>query len=271
MIEEIDARKEKLKTLLTYGSMAGAALIAGVFYMLLIQTAVAIVAAGVAAVAGFSIVSFAPWVALKITNAKYRAIDAERVSHIQKVQATAALNPIETMQNLLMQKNKAFAVFKTSVENAITARDTFKLKCEKFAKKYPARAPEFQKQLDNMAKMVELKKVALRDAQQTLEDGALKLEEMQAYWEMSKDAQELNRAAGMDTGDVFEKLKADTACDAVFESMSRAFAQLEVAASLEVNSDDNSAPAAVQLSYTEPTVLEIDTFATQEKVKRGVV
>jgi hypothetical protein len=54
---------------------------------------------------------------------------------------------------------------------------------------------------------------------------------------MSQAAQAANAAAGMDTGDQFERLKADTACDAVFESMNRAFAELEVAASLAVDDD----------------------------------
>lgn len=55
---------------------------------------------------------------------------------------------------------------------------------------------------------------------------------MKAYYEMSQAAQEANRAAGMDTGDIYQQLKLDTACDAVFESVNRAFAELEVAATL---------------------------------------
>lgn len=263
MIEEIQERKEKLKKWLTVGSLAAIGLLVSPIIFLTIQGLVGLAIAGAV---GFTLVSFAPWAALKISNAKYRAIEAEKISHLQKVQESAAANPIETMQNLLQQKRVAFEKFKASVETAITARDTFKQKCEKFAKKYPARAAEFQKQLDNMIKMVDMKKTALKDAQQSLEDGALKLEEMQAYWEMSKDAQELNRAAGMDTGDVFEKLKADTACDAVFESMTRAFAQLEVAASLEMDSDDKVGQPNAQLGYNEQNIIDVSS----SKVKVSV-
>jgi hypothetical protein len=52
----------------------------------------------------------------------------------------------------------------------------------------------------------------------------------------------------MDTGDLYEKLKADTAVDAVFESMNKAFAQLEVEAALD------DAPA---ISYNKAETLEI--------------
>ena len=158
-------------------------------------------------------------------------------------------------------------MFKLSVEQAATARSNFKLKVEKFKERYPARAPEFESQLARMTDLVERKKKALSEAKKSLEDGDMKLEEMKAYYEMSKDAIEANRAAGMDTGDAFEKLKADTACDAVFESMNLAFAQLEVAASLDVDEVDKPAQPAAQLGHSEPIVLEVPVHQTQ-KVSR---
>ena len=179
----------------------------------------------------------------------------------------AAENPIETLTNLLIQKKKAFNDFKLAVEQAVTARDNFKSKVEKFSQKYPARAPEFQRQLERMTDLVARKKTALAEAKKSLEDGDMKLEEMKAYWEMSKDAIEANRAAGMDTGDAFEKLKADTACDSVFESMNAAFAQLEVAAALEDDSVDNSNQGVAQLSHSEPVVINAQVHETQ-KVSR---
>ena len=220
---------------------------------------------GVAAAVGFTLVQLAPWFALKVANWKYRLVDAEKVDNIKKIAAAAEENPIETLTNLLMQKKQAFKAFEASVTQAATARDNFKLKVDKFSQTYPARAPEFQKQLARMADLVERKKVALKDAKQSLNDGEMKLEEMKAYYEMSKDAIEANRAAGMDTGDAFEKLKADTACDAVFESMNTAFAQLEVAAALEV--DDKSSTGVAQLEHSQPVVLEVPVKQTQ-KVSR---
>ena len=99
-----------------------------------------------------------------------------------------------------------------------------------------------------------------------LEEGHNKLDEMKAYWDMSQAAQDANKAAGMDTGDQFERLKADTAVDAVFESMNRAFAELEVAAALDVNSDDKPDSSVAQLGVSEPVVLNVSARETQ-KVK----
>jgi molybdopterin converting factor small subunit len=261
---DVIAKRDRLKTWCSIGALGVVGLVVAPFIFVAIG---GLVGLAVAAAIGFTLVQLAPWFSLKIANWKYRLIDAEKVSHIKEVVGAASDNPIETLTALLIAKKAAFQVFKASVEQAVTARSNFKTKVEKFKERYPARAPEFEAQLARMTDLVERKKVALNDAKQSLADGDMKLEEMQAYYEMSKDAIEANRAAGMDTGDAFEKLKADTACDAVFESMNMAFAQLEVAAALDVDEDDKPAPSVAQLAHSEPIVLDVKVRETQ-KVSR---
>lgn len=266
-IEELDAKKAKLKKWATVGGIGAIGLIVSPFVFLAIG---GIVGLAVAAATGFLLVSFAPVFATMVTNVKYRALDAEKVRHIEKISAAANANPIETLHALLIAKKAAFVEFRTSVEQAAAARDNFKGKVVKFKEKYPARAPEFEAQLARVTDLVTRKKKALGEAQQSLADGDMKLEEMKAYYEMSKDAIEANRAAGMDTGDAFEKLKADTACDAVFESMNLAFAQLEVAAALDVNPDDTTAKPAVQLTHSDANVLDINSLTVRNTQKVNV-
>lgn len=175
----------------------------------------------IASAIGLAVVSFSPYIAMKFANWKVAAIKKE-----------AGENPIETMENLLAAKQRAFQEFRNNVTQSIAARDTFRDKCREFGRKYPARAAEFQTQLERMTKLVDQKQTALKEAAVQLELGEHKLTEMRAYWDMSQTAIKLNKAAGMDTGDLYERLKADTAVDAVFTSMNTAFAELEVAASL---------------------------------------
>lgn len=260
--EVLEEKKKSLKKWATIGGMGVAIVLSPILFLLMASGIGLIIAAAI----GFVAIQLAPWFALKVANWKYRLEDAEKVSHIKKVTAAAEANPIETLTALLAAKNKAFLVFKAAVEQAVTARSNFKTKVEKFKLKYPARAAEFEAQLARMTDLVERKKRALNEAQQSLEDGAMKLEEMKAYYEMSKDAIEANRAAGMDTGDAFEKLKADTACDAVFESMNAAFAQLEVASALDVDEVAQPAPATAQLGHSEPVVLDVQTSKVRESV-----
>ncbi len=252
-------KRDRMKKWLSVAALGVVGLAVSPFILMSIG---GLIGLGIAAAVGFTLIQLAPWFALKIANLKYRLNDAEKVEHIKKVTYAAAENPIETLTALLIAKNHAFDEFKINVEVTIAARDTFKNKIDKFAQKYPARATEFQTQYKRMADLVEKKKSALQDAKKSLEDGSLKLEEMKAYWEMSKDAISLNKAAGMDTGDAFEKLKADTACDAVFESMNTAFAQLEVAAALEIT-ETQTQPAA-QLTQSEPTILNVPVREVQK-------
>lgn len=216
---DINERKARIQKWASVGLIALVGLAVSPIIFLAIK---GIIGLAIAAVVGLTVVTFTPYVSMKLANWRVKAIMHE-----------AGENPIETMMNLLAAKRQAFNQFKANVEDATAARDTFKTKCLAFAKKYPERADEFNKQLQMMSVLVERKKDALVDAQASLEEGQIKLEEMKAYWDMSQAAQQANLAAGMDTGDLYEKLKADTAVDAVFTSMNRAFAQLEVAAALE--------------------------------------
>lgn len=260
VIEKRDILAKRLK----YIAVPVVGFAAAPFVMLAIGGAIGgLIAAGIGVLA----VNLAPWFSLKVANLRYRLVEAEKVSHIKKVTEHAAENPIETLTNLLAEKRQAFVVFEQSVTQAVTARENFKTKVERFKEKWPHRAAEFETQLKRMTDRVQQKKVALRDAQTSLEQGDLKLEEMRAYYEMSKDLIEANRAAGMDTGDAFEKLKADTACDAVFSKMNSAFAQLEVAAALEDDPVDNAPATTAQLGHSVPVTLDVTTTETQ-KVSR---
>jgi phage shock protein A len=219
----VEQKRAKYNNIFKVGLIAIVAFIVAPIIFTVITGMVGLIAA---AVIGLVAVNATPWLSMKLANWKIKSIVAE-----------AKENPIETLTNLLIEKRKAFGEFKTRVTDAVTARNTFTEKCNKFAVKYPNRAPEFKKQLESMTGNVDKMKVALDAAQDSITDGEHKLEEMKAYWEMSEAAIAANRAAGMDIGDVYSKLKADTACDAVFENMNRAFAEMEVASSLQIEND----------------------------------
>lgn len=224
-------RKEKIRKWTSLGLVLLAGLIVSPVIFLAIK---GIIGLAIAGVVGLSVVTFAPVLGMKFANMRVKAIMAE-----------ASENPIETMINLLTAKKQAYVTFRENVETAATAEKEFGMKCARFAQKYPARASEFNTQLSAMRTLVQRKFKALSEAKTSIELAEDKLVEMQAYWEMSQAAQAANKAAGMETGDLYEKLKADTAVDAVFESVNRAFAQLEVAAALDENSGIEYNPSEV--------------------------
>jgi hypothetical protein len=215
----ITERKTKIQRYASVGLVALAALVVSPIIFLIIK---GVIGLAIAAVVGVAIATTTPVISMKFANWRVRAITNE-----------ARENPIETLTNLIQAKQRALNVFEESVVEAVTARADFAIKCSNFSIQYPHRAAEFSKQLESMTIAVDKMKQALSEARDSLVDGNNKLTEMRAYWDMSQAAQVANKATGMDTGDMYEKLKLDTAVDAVYESMNRAFAQLEVAAVLD--------------------------------------
>jgi hypothetical protein len=55
----------------------------------------------------------------------------------------------------------------------------------------------------------------------------VKIQKMQALWEMSQEAQRMNKIAGKNDDDIFEKIRADVRMDSVHESVNLAFSELE--------------------------------------------
>lgn len=249
---DLKQRFNQLDTRAKWGiGIIGAVIVSPIVYTAAVSVISAAAAVAVAGVVGLAIIHGAPVVSMKFANWKIKGIVSE-----------AQENPIETMVNLLANGQEAFATLKSNVIDSVTARDNFKTKAEQFAKKYPERAAEFNEKITMMNDRVEKKKQALNDAKRALDVGQDKLDEMRAYWDMSQALQAANKVVGLDNGDQFAKLKADTAVDAVFDSMNKAFAQMEVAASLDIESVDK--PDA--LPYNASNVIEITPVTSKVKV-----
>ena len=196
------------------------------FIFMMVQGIAGLIVAGFL---GLLAVNLAPVLSMKLANWKVKGIVSE-----------ARENPIETLTNLLLEKREAFRKFTEAVINQVSSLKTFERKSNEFAKTYPARAGEFQAQVEAMRTMVEKQQQALEAAKEAIYQGEQKLTEMTAFWEMSQIAQAANKTANMNNGDQFEQLKLNTSFDAVFNSVNLAFAQMEVAARLETPAIENS-------------------------------
>lgn len=227
-------------------AVAAALIVSPVIFMV-IQ---GIVGLAIAAALGLVIVNAAPIMSMKLANWKIKEIVSE-----------AKQNPIETLENLIIAKEQALKEFVKEVESAVAARNVFETKCNQFVKMYPARAKEFDTQLDAINIAVEQKKKALNMAKESINNAKEKLKECKAYYEMSIAVQNANAAMKMDTGDIYEQLKADTAIDSVMAHVSKTFGELEVAASMGTQGDN------LQLSNSPSPTLEISTANIKNTVK----
>lgn len=211
----IELKKQRLQKWATVGLVALAALIVSPVIFMVIKGLVGFV---VAAVIGLAIVMFTPVIAMKFANWRLQAIKAE-----------SRANPIETLQNQYMEKRQALAKFLDSITAFSTEVKNFEDKVSEFKRKFPDEAPRFQEQLATMKKLLDFRKSRFKQAKAELDLFDSAIQRAEAMWNMSQAAQEMNKLAGMQTGDPFEKIKQDAAIDSVYSSMNKAFADLETA------------------------------------------
>ena len=242
-MNQIDIKRISYDKWFKIGIIAIVVGIVSPFIFLVVKGIAGLIAAGVL---GLVAVNFAPVLSMKLANWKVKGIVHE-----------ATVSPIETLTNLLLEKREAFRKFTEAVINQVSSLKTFERKSNEFAKTYPARAGEFQAQVEAMRTMVEKQQQALEAAKEAIYQGEQKLTEMSAYWEMSQIAQAANKTANMNTGDQFEQLKMDTSYNSVFDSVNLAFAQMEVAARLET-------PA---LGMSQPNMVISNIINVNAKVK----
>ncbi len=221
---EAELKKEQLVKMIKYGLIGlFCAVIAPVAWLAVTGIAGMMAAVGIAAV-GYNL---APVVALKLSNFKYRALDAEKVKHIEKVQQAASENPIETA----VTQSQAFKERGRKQLEAITAYGTevnnFETMTQTFAKKYPEAAPRYRQQLSVMQQALKFKQDKYSELQVSITLMDEQIEYLRANWKMSQALQKANALAGMDSEDPMAQLKTDAAIDAVVNSINRAFAEMD--------------------------------------------
>lgn len=260
-VAEKALQKEKLTKLAKYGVIGLAGLL---FAPIAFMTIGGMIGLGVAAIVAYIGYSMAPVVAVKIANAKYRALDAERVDHIAKVQTAAAENPIETLIIQSQQKRDASDKFKLSITTFRTEVKNFEDQLKTFAREYPEDVDRFKNQLEAMNKLLAFRESRYKQLQVELDNFDEAIKRAQAMWKMSQAAQKMNKMAGMEVGDQFEKIKADSAINSVMTSMNRAFSEMETA--LLDNKEVQQAVLAVENNESPALIADSQTITSKVTV-----
>ena len=257
-MNEVELKKQQMVRVVKFGLMGlFCVVIAPLAWMAVTGIAGMLIAGGLAVVG----VNLAPVLALKASNLKYRALDAERVGHIEKVADAASANPIETLIQQSMEKRQASDAFKQAITIFRTEVKNFSDQIAGFAKEYPDDVARFQTQQDAMAKLLKFREDRYKQLQVELDNFDSAIKRAQAMWKMSQAAQKMNKLAGMELGDPFEKIKADSAINSVMTSMNKAFAEMETALM-----DNKEVQQAQRIENSPSPVLTIDSTVTQKVV-----
>lgn len=210
---DIETRKRRIATGVKWGLGLVAAAILGPLAYLAIK---GIVGLAVALLLGAAVINFAPVVGMKFANWKLKAIKGE-----------AMRSPIETMQNVFLEKEEALAAFLKRIEDFATEVANFTDKLDSFKAQFPGEAHKFQSTLDGMTRLLEVRRHKYAESQTRLQAFSGEIKKADAIWKMGLAAQAMTRAAGMTEDDFLQRLKTETAIDSVQSQLNRAMAELE--------------------------------------------
>lgn len=223
---EDEVQKQKFITIAKWGiTIVAIAVIAPVAW-LAVSGMVGLALAGGIGLIG---INAAPVIALKLANAKYRVMDAERVEHLEKVQAAAAENPIETIQLSYNGRVQDAAKFADSITEFRTEIKNYEGTVKEFEAEYPDDAAAGREQLLFMRENLKDREARYASVQAELANLASTIKKMRALWKLAMATQKMNKLAGMNTGDEFARIKNEAAVDSVMSNVNKAFAQMETA------------------------------------------
>lgn len=233
---------KKLKTALAWGiGLLGLAVAAPAIWMA-VSGLIGLAVAGAIVAAGTAVVGMAPLAASWLANMKLKGI-----------KFIASKNPVEQLQNIFIERKQALIEFGRRITDFATQVRQFEDKMRVFATQYPTEAPKFKAQLDAMYQLMQLRKERFAEVSKQLDAFELEVKKADAIWQMSQAAAELNKAAGMESDDIFAKIKAETAVESIQLSLNRSFAELELAL-MEESQAKPAAPSASPLSQPQPTL-----------------
>lgn len=212
-----EQRKQRTELVIKVVGLLGVCLILGPLATTLAAGGMALAGLIVGAAALFTVVKFIPWFALKIGNARLKAIKAE-----------AAKNPVETLQNDYQKRTTALGEFRQKIVNFSAEVKNFADKLVDFNKKFPAEAPKFKEQLSKMKQLLDLRQKKYQQAQDNLAAYELEIQKAGAIWDMGQAAAKMNEAAGMTEEDFLQKIQVETALNSITTNLNEAFADLEI-------------------------------------------
>jgi len=213
-----EQRKQRTELIVKIVGLLGVCLVLGPLAGT-IAAGLGALAALLVGVAGIFVVwKFIPWFALKIGNARLKAIKAE-----------AMKNPVETLQNQLVEKRKSLDSFKENIRVFAAQVLSFSDEVKKYVKDGLEDAQTYVEQLAKMKKVLELRQQRYKDAEQTLVEFEETIQRTDRKWKMACAAAKMNEAAGEIEGDVFDKICIETAMSSVQDKLNQSFADLEIA------------------------------------------
>lgn len=239
----------KLATGLKWGIGLGAAALLAPYVALAIG---GIVGIGVAIVLGLIIVHFSPTISSILANQALKLLKWD----VRK-------NPVTTMENILLRGRERYEEQAKMVKTYAGAVSTFETHVKTLAKDFPEDAANLQGRLDDMKRMLAFKYAAQRNLNAELLKYEKQIDRARALWAAAQAGEAVDALSGVMTKkQAIDRIKNDTAIQAIEDSLNRSSAQLDYAVNMQELPKE---PEALQL-ITDQSVVPLNVRVS-EKVR----
>lgn len=242
-----ETKRKGIETAVKLGIIGVGCAIVGPFAYMALEGLIAVAAFAGAAILLWGI---APAVATFVANKR-----------IALLVAAIEANPIETMQNLLIEKTAEFQ----KQEDAVTEFDTqfrnVQTLVKDLTKTDPDEAVQYQEMADQMEQGLSELRSEQAAAQAELKNARGAIDKMQRIWKVACAMNKALAASADAQAQVFAKMKNDVAIDTVRTNLNRAFARLNTAVERRKNGSMLPTPKIVEvkaLPEATPTSPVID-------------
>jgi chromosome segregation ATPase len=150
---------------------------------------------------------------------------------LKLVKLEARTNPVETLQNQLIHKQKLLDARKQTIINLDGYVRNFRSKVKAHKEKYPDDATDLESQLHSFEGILSTQRRNYDVAKQQTDAFSDQIERARSKWEATMAAHQVTKLTGKFANSVMDKIKQDTALESVELEMNKAFAELD--ASLE--------------------------------------
>ena len=173
------------------------------------------------AILGMLVVAYgiSPWLAMKVANWRVASIKAE-----------AAANPIETLENLRLEKEEQLKKGYEALAQLSAAVRTYKDSVDEARAKLKPNDPSILKFVENFKTIQSVEaqtKNHLLRGTEALKAFDQEIDKAKIIYKVAMAGQRATQAAKLNSPDIYEKIKGETAIESVKDSLNTVFAELE--------------------------------------------
>jgi hypothetical protein len=213
----------------------------------------------------FALTQFAPVFGRFIANKSTEMAIAEANRHLEALKAEARRSPIETMQNVYLEQGRQLKARYDLIEKFSTKVNKYGMQVQDLKEKFPKDAATFDRVHADMTLLLQKRREKWREANAAHEQAGNEIERAQAIWEMSQATLALRESAGDVEAEFMQRIRKETAVDAVQESLAAAMSQLDALLDEQIPLSPVEKKA---ISNNPSPVLEVQDVTVKQGVAR---